>query len=105
MTFAKNDDCDSLIGVNKYCKRFYYSDKQPVNHNPHDNLLRTQDLKPLYADSSCIYIFTRESFQNVGKHRIGETPYFFEVNEIESIDIDYEKDFILAEKIYRVFKG
>ena len=105
LTFAKNEEYDSLLGVNKHCKRFYYSDKQPINHNPHDKLLRTQDLKPVYADSSCLYIFSRESFRNAGNHRIGNTPYFFEVDEIESIDIDYEKDFILAEKIYRVLKG
>ena len=82
----------------------YSSEKKPLNHDPHDKLLRTQDLEPIYVDCSCFYIFSRESFRNAGNHRIGHTPYFFEMDEIESIDIDYEKDFILAEKIYKQLK-
>ena len=105
LTFAKNTDYDSLLSVNKLNKRVYSSDKKPINHDPHDKLLRTQDLKPVYVDSSCIYIFSRESFRNAGNHRIGHIPYFFEVDEIESIDIDYEKDFLLAEKIYKELQG
>jgi CMP-N-acetylneuraminic acid synthetase len=101
LTFSKNKDYDSLLSVNRLNKRVYSSDKKPINHDPHDKLLRTQDLKPVYVDSSCIYIFSRESFQNAGNHRIGHSPYFFEVDEIESIDIDYENDFFLAEKIYK----
>ena len=105
LTFAKNTDYDSLLSVNKLNKRMYSSDKKPINHDPHDKLLRTQDLKPVYVDSSCIYIFSRESFRNAGNHRIGLSPYFFEVDEIESIDIDYENDFFLAEKIYKELRG
>ncbi len=105
LTFAKNTDYDSLLSVNKLNKRVYSSDKKPINHDPHDKLLRTQDLKPVYVDSSCIYIFSRESFRNAGNHRIGHIPYFFEVDEIESIDIDYEKDFSLAEKMYKELRG
>ena len=101
LTFTKNTDYDSLLSVNKLNKRVYSSDKKPINHDPHDKLLRTQDLKPVYVDCSCIYIFSRESFRNAGNHRIGNIPYFFEMDEIESIDIDYEKDFLLAEKIYK----
>ena len=105
LTFVKNKSYDSLLSVNRLNKRAYSSDKKPINHDPHDKLLRTQDLKPVYVDSSCIYIFSRESFKNAGNHRIGHSPYFFEVDEIESIDIDYENDFFLAEKIYKESRG
>ena len=105
LTFVKNKSYDSLLSVNRLNKRAYSSDKKPINHDPHDKLLRTQDLKPVYVDSSCIYIFSRESFQNAGNHRIGHSPYFFEVDEIESIDIDYENDFFLAEKLYKELRG
>jgi CMP-N-acetylneuraminic acid synthetase len=104
LTFANNDSNDSLLGVNRLNKRAYSSDKRPLNHDPHDKLLRTQDLSPIYVDNSCMYIFTRESFQNAGNHRIGHTPYFYEMDEIESIDIDFEKDFYFAETIYKEFK-
>ena len=38
-------------------------------------------------------------------HRIGQKPYFFEMSEIESVDIDYENEFLLAEKIYETLNG
>ena len=82
----------------------YSSNKQPLNHDPLDKLLRTQDLDPVYVDSSCIYIFSKDSFLKSGKHRIGKNPLFFEVDEIESIDIDYEKDFIIAERLYELLR-
>jgi CMP-N-acetylneuraminic acid synthetase len=105
LTFMKNVEYDSLLSVTKHRKRMYYANKKPINHDPQDKLLRTQDLKPIYMDNSCLYIFTRESFFKAEKHRIGEKPFFFEMDEIESIDIDYENDFIIAEKIYEVLKG
>ena len=104
LTFANNDSYDSLLGVNRLNKRAYSSDKRPINHDPHDKLLRTQDLGPIYVDNSCMYIFTRESFRNAGNHRIGHTPYFYEMDEIESIDIDFKKDFYFAETIYKEFQ-
>ena len=104
LEFYKNESCDSLLGVNKHNKRAYYSDKNPVNHDVHDKLLRTQDLEPIYIDSSCLYIFSRESFCKSENHRIGLNPHFFEMDEIESIDIDYEKDFLFAEMISKDMK-
>jgi len=105
MDFLRNDTFDSLMSVNKHQKRSYSSEKLPINHAPNDKLLRTQDLKPIYIDNSCIYIFSKESFVKADKHRIGQNPYFFEMNEMESIDIDYESDFTLAEKIYAMLKN
>jgi CMP-N-acetylneuraminic acid synthetase len=104
LTFSKKNDYDSLMGVNKHQKRAYSSEKLPINHVPHDKLLRTQDLEPIFIDNSCIYIFSKESFVKAGKHRLGQSPYFFEMDEIESIDIDDGSDFILAEKIFEVLK-
>ena len=101
LTYIHNRNYDSLLSVNRLKKRTYYSDYKPINHDPYDKLLRTQDLKPIFVDCSCIYIFSRESFRSSGNHRIGKKPYFFEVDEIESIDIDYENDFLLAENIYK----
>ena len=104
-TFSKSIESDSLFGVTRHDKRMYSGDKIPLNHDPHDKLLRTQDLEPIYSENSCIYIFSRESFRNAGNHRIGLTPYFFEMYEIESIDIDYEKEFLFAEIISKKLQG
>lgn len=91
--------CDSVFGVTKVQTRFYDKDAQPVNHNPQE-LLRTQDLEPLYEENSNFYIFSKDSFKNAGNKRIGMKPKIIEVNKLEAVDIDEPEDFKLAELLY-----
>jgi CMP-N-acetylneuraminic acid synthetase len=86
---------DSLFSVNRYQSRFYMDDGTPVNHDP-ENLIRTQDLPPLYEENSALYIFSKESFHK--KHRrIGIKPYMYLIPQIESMDIDDEFTFRVTE--------
>ena len=94
---------DSVFGVTKVQTRFYDKDAQPVNHNPQE-LLRTQDLEPLYEENSNFYIFSKEAFEKAGKKRIGLKPQIFEVNKLEAVDIDEPEDFKLAELLH-IHKG
>lgn len=89
------DKYDSLFGVNKYQSRFYMHDATPVNHDP-ENLIRTQDLQPMYEENSCLYVFTKESFKKKSR-RIGVKPFMFVTSPIESTDIDDEFSFRIAE--------
>ena len=93
--FVESEEHDSLFTVNAYQSRFYRADGTPLNHDPED-LIRTQDLDPIYEENSCLYIFTREGFGRLGR-RIGERPILFPVDRIESIDIDDAFTFRLAE--------
>jgi len=94
--FLENEDeHDSLVGVNRHQSRFYLADGTPINHDP-ENLIRTQDLTPVYEENSCLYIFTKESFRQEGR-RIGAKPFMFETPSIEATDIDDEFTFRLAE--------
>ena len=86
---------DSLLAVNRFQSRFYTSDGEPVNHDP-ENLIPTQDLEPVYEENSCLYVFTKESFAKKNR-RIGLNPRMFPTPKIESIDIDDEFTFRLAE--------
>lgn len=64
---------------------------------------RTQDIKPLYQVNSGIFLASRKQYM-VGD-RIGTKPYLLEVSSLESMDIDWEEDFELAEMVYeRSFK-
>ena len=47
--------------------------------------------------NSCIYIFGRKSFLGEN-NRIGDKPLIFEMDKFESVDIDEEIDFYIAEK-------
>jgi len=90
---------DSVFGVTKVQTRFYDKDANPVNHNPKE-LLRTQDLEPLYEENSNFYIFSKTSFKNANNKRIGIKPQILEVNKLEAIDIDEPEDFTLAELLH-----
>lgn len=97
--FEKLNSYDSLFSVTKLQTRLYDKKAKPINHNPNE-LLRTQDLEPLYEENSNFYIFSKESFQNSGQKRIGLKPQIFEVNKLEAIDIDEPEDFKLAELLH-----
>ena len=91
---------DSLFSVTSLHTRLYDSDGQPVNHNPAE-LLRTQDLPPIYEENSCLYIFTRDTLVS-RNHRIGESPFMFSIDPVEAWDIDEELDFKIADFLMRL---
>lgn len=98
--FDRLDSFDSVFGVTKVQTRFYDKNAKAINHNPNE-LLRTQDLEPMYEENSNFYIFSKESFKKANNKRIGLKPQIFEVNKLESIDIDEPEDFIMAELLYK----
>jgi len=95
---AQNDgEADSLFTVNRFQSRFYRFDCSAVNHDP-NNLIRTQDLEPLYEENSSLYIFSRDSLTKT-QGRIGKKPIMFEISRFESIDIDDQESWDLAELV------
>lgn len=88
---------DSAFAV-KRVQDFMWKDGRPFNYSL-SNIPRTQDLEPLFMETSGFYIYTKEMMERE-KRRIGTNPYLVEVDEIESIDIDEEIDFSIAEAIY-----
>uniref|UniRef100_UPI004049DF0D acylneuraminate cytidylyltransferase family protein n=1 Tax=Flavobacterium sp. TaxID=239 RepID=UPI004049DF0D len=90
---------DSLFTVTKRNVRFWDILARPINHNQ-DILLRTQDLPPIFEENSCMYIFSKDILKS--KHnRIGNRPMLFEIDPIESQDIDVELDFKVAEFLFK----
>ncbi|KPA11404.1 acylneuraminate cytidylyltransferase [Candidatus Magnetomorum sp. HK-1] len=94
------DQYDSLFSVTPLHTRLYNESGKPINHN--QNILsRTQDLPPIFEENSNIYIFSKDSFYASGNNRIGLHPKMFKMNKCESIDIDEEFDFQMAEYFYK----
>jgi len=85
---------DSLFSTTKFQGRFYYEGSVAINHNP-DELLRTQDLAPVYLENSCLYLFEKDTFLQT-KTRIGKKPILFVTPQLESVDIDTEDDWLVA---------
>ena len=88
---------DSLFSVNRHQTRFYDRHSNPINHDP-DNLVQTQDLEPYFEENSCLYLFSKSSFETTNA-RIGQKPMMMEIPKVEAIDIDEPDDWILAEKL------
>jgi CMP-N-acetylneuraminic acid synthetase len=95
----RNGSIDSLFSVNRFQSRFYSADSRALNHDP-GNLVRTQDLAPWFEENSNLYLFTSDSFRDT-QARIGRRPMMFETPRIESVDIDDEEGWEMAEAIAR----
>lgn len=90
---------DSALSV-KCIRDFLWSDNErPLNYDPAD-IARTQDLKPYWQETGGFYIYKRELMEKYHR-RTGFAPYFVEMTEIESVDIDYKDDYELAKAIMK----
>lgn len=76
---------------------YLWQDGEPLNFDA-SNLPRTQDLKPIYQETSGIYVFTKQVYQEY-RRRIGMIPFIKEVSFKEAVDIDNPEDFELAEAL------
>lgn len=88
---------DSAFTVEKI-QTFLWENGKPLNYEL-NNIPRTQDLTPLYAETSGLYIFNKDIIINHNK-RIGDNPFIKEISKIEAVDIDNEEDFIIADALY-----
>lgn len=93
----KSGKYDSAFAAKKL-QDFLWKDGKPFNYEL-DNIPRTQDLLPLYQETSGFYIYKSEIIKKLGR-RIGKRPFIVEVSEIESIDIDEAEDFSIADAVY-----
>jgi len=87
--------CDSVFTVNKFQTRFYREDTSAINHDP-NNLIRTQDLEPWFEENSNLYLFSRASFASTNA-RIGRKPLMYQMGRTESVDIDDQESWYMAE--------
>lgn len=89
-----NEQYDSAFCAVKI-QDYLWQNGEPLNFDA-SNLPRSQDLTPIYRETSGVYVFTREVFTAL-RRRIGNKPFIKEVSFKESIDINTPDDFKLAE--------
>lgn len=65
---------------------------------------RTQDLSKTYEIDSACFIAPLKIYREKGD-RIGDNPYIYETDRITGLDIDWPKDWKLAELIWRARHG
>jgi CMP-N-acetylneuraminic acid synthetase len=87
---------DSAFSVQKL-QEFMWNEHSPINYDL-TSIPRTQDLPPIYSETTGLYIFTKELWKN-SRRRIGFKPYLIEVTKTEAIDINTYEDFFIANAI------
>ena len=96
---VRSEVYDSAFCASKI-QDYLWQDGEPLNFDA-SNLPRSQDLRPIYRETSGVYVFTAEVFLKY-KRRIGIKPYIKEVTFKEAVDINNPEDFRLAEAMLNV---
>ncbi|MCP4652329.1 MAG: acylneuraminate cytidylyltransferase family protein [Candidatus Omnitrophica bacterium] len=94
---VNSDEYDSSFtayAINKFC----WFNGKPLNYSLDKPTPRTQDIDPVVAEQSSLYVFKREVFEKTGQ-RISTRPYVKNINHFEGHDIDTPEDFKIAELI------
>lgn len=84
---------------------YMWMNGKPFNYDM-KNIVRTQDLKPIYMETGAFFIFRKEVFTKLGQ-RIGNKPYIYEIDQFEAVDVDTAEDFEFAKAVaaYLADKG
>lgn len=90
---------DSAFSAERIQTFAWYKQK-PINYDLND-VPRTQDMEPIWVETSAFYIFRKEIFTKHNR-RVGFSPYIQEVFGIEAIDIDEKKDYETACKLAEI---
>ena len=101
-TFKQNEEIDNLVTVTQI-KHHMWLAGRPLNYEIAKSP-NSQDLPNISAITYGICIISKEDmirYRNV----VTENPTFKVLDEIESIDIDTEFDFMVAEMVYKKLRG
>ncbi len=99
ITAVKSGNYDSAFCAIKI-QDYLWQDGEPLNFDS-TNLPRSQDLTPIYRETSGVYVYTKEVFEKYHR-RIGKKPYIKEVSYKEAVDINNLDDFNLAKAMLSI---
>ena len=97
-SFLSSDIHDSLNSVSSE-KKFLWQNGKPINYDINVTP-KSQDLPDIVSLNFGITIIQRQSMIE-RKNVVGYNPTFFELDKVESIDIDELNDFKIAEVMYQ----
>ena len=97
-----SSDIENLVTVSDV-KHHMWLDGKPLNYNPKE-APNSQDLPDIVSVNYGCCILSREDMI-LCKNVVTSNPTFYITDEIESIDIDTEFDFMIAEFVYEKMYG
>lgn len=95
LTSVLSGQYDSACSVSRLRTYCWHNDK-PINFT-RNKISKTQDLHPVFYETSGFYIFTKQTLNEGQRH--GKKIFMTEVDKIEAIDIDELQDFTIANAI------
>ena len=101
-----NDNHDGMFSVINKKNYFWSNDGNMINKWPiGQDLLNTKAVETTYEAAHCLYASKLDLIGNgkwCGSWITLNDPVLFEVAELETFDIDYEWQFIVAEQLYKL---
>lgn len=85
-----NKKIDSILTAKSKYSWFWFENR-PVNYNP-KILPRSQDAIPVVVETTALYGIKKIALKK-RQCRIGYRPFFYEVSDTESVDLDTKNDF------------
>ena len=76
---------------------YMWMNGKPLNYDK-KNIIRTQDLEPIYMETGAFFIFRKDVFTKLGQ-RIGDHPFIYEIDQFEAVDVDTAEDFEFAKVV------
>ncbi|MCB7480619.1 cytidylyltransferase domain-containing protein [Christiangramia sediminis] len=100
---ALNNGYDSLMSVTTI-QNFLWDiqSNDIINRIGDERWPKTQNLKKIYELNSAVFISPIEIYRTK-IDRVGANPYLYEMDKITSVDVDWKRDFKLAEAIFQSF--
>ena len=105
ITLNTMEQCIDAVSSGKYDSAFcavkiqdyLWQSNKPLNFDA-ANIPRSQDLQPIFRETSGVYVFSKEVFTKYHR-RVGLNPFIKEVTYKEAVDINTLEDFQLAEAL------
>ncbi len=95
---VEEGDYDSLMSVNTIQTYLWNSDGCISHNRQQTRWPQTQDLPKHFEVNSALFMIEQQSML-ARLDRIGDRPFMYEMDQMTSFDIDWPKDFEIAEKL------
>ncbi len=98
----KAKGCISMTSVSKSHTWYYKLDGTPINYLD-TTVINTKTTEPVWQVAHAFHIFNRKRFLEHGYFWTNQPldPYFYEIDELQCVDVDTETDFLKAEAMVK----
>jgi len=100
---GRYDSVSSVLALKEFTVLGVGANCPAVNFDP-SQIVKTQSLTPVGVLNGAFFIIRKEIFLKNGLRRISDNHFYYEINQIEALDIDTEHDLLVAQSIAKVLK-